>query len=62
MKGKVAIARAKTVGFAIPEVMLPDLQIVINEFSGENRSDFLADDLPYLGGLGALDTQAARWL
>ena len=42
--------------------MLPDLQIVINEFAGENRSEFLANDRTYLGGLGAFGTQAARWL
>jgi Arc/MetJ-type ribon-helix-helix transcriptional regulator len=35
------MARAKTVGFAIPEDMLPDLEIVINEFAGGNRSEFL---------------------
>ena len=35
------MSRAKTVGFAIPEDMLPDLEIVINEFAGGNRSEFL---------------------
>ena len=54
------MARAETVGFAIPEDMLPDLGIVINEFAGGNRSEFLTNDRPYLGGLGALGPQAAR--
>ena len=35
------MARAKTVGFALPEEMLPDLDIVVNEFAGGNRSEFL---------------------
>ena len=35
------MSRAKTVGFAIPEEMLPDLELVINEFAGGNRSEFL---------------------
>ena len=35
------MARAKTVGFALPEEMLPDLDTVVNEFAGGNRSEFL---------------------
>jgi metal-responsive CopG/Arc/MetJ family transcriptional regulator len=40
------MARAKTVGFTIPEDMLPDLEIVINEFAGSNRSEFVANERP----------------
>jgi Arc/MetJ-type ribon-helix-helix transcriptional regulator len=35
------MARAKTVGFALPEEMLADLDIVVTEFAGGNRSEFL---------------------
>jgi Arc/MetJ-type ribon-helix-helix transcriptional regulator len=35
------MARAKTVGFALPEEMIADLDIVVTEFAGGNRSEFL---------------------
>jgi Arc/MetJ-type ribon-helix-helix transcriptional regulator len=35
------MARAKTVGFALPEDMLDDLEAVVNEFADGNRSEFL---------------------
>lgn len=35
------MARAKTVGLSLPEEMLPDLELVINEFADGNRSEFL---------------------
>jgi Arc/MetJ-type ribon-helix-helix transcriptional regulator len=35
------MARAKTVGFALPEEMLADLDIVVTEFADGNRSEFL---------------------
>ena len=38
------MARAKTIGFAIPEDLLPDLEIVINEFTGGNRSEFFTNE------------------
>ena len=33
--------RAKTVGFAISVDLLPDLDLVVNEYAGGNRSEFL---------------------
>jgi|GEM_PF-2745923 hypothetical protein len=44
LKGKDPMARAKTIGFAIPEDLLPDVEIVINEFTGGNRSEFLTNE------------------
>lgn len=35
------MTRAKTVGFALPEDMLDDLNAVVNEFADGNRSEFL---------------------
>lgn len=35
------MARAKTTGFSLPEDMQADLEAVVNEFAGGNRSEFL---------------------
>ena len=35
------MARAKTTGFSLPEDMQSDLEAVVNEFAGGNRSEFL---------------------
>jgi len=35
------MARAKTTGFSLPEDMQADLEMVVNEFAGGNRSEFL---------------------
>lgn len=35
------MARAKTTGFSLPEDMQADLEMVVKEFAGGNRSEFL---------------------
>jgi len=35
------VPRVKALLFAVPEDVLPDLEIVSNEFAGGNRSEFL---------------------
>ena len=35
------MARAKTTGFSLPEDMQADLEAVVQEFTGGNRSEFL---------------------
>jgi Arc/MetJ-type ribon-helix-helix transcriptional regulator len=35
------MARAKTTGFSLPEDMQADLEAVVQEFAGGNRSEFL---------------------